>query len=187
MSCDYCWPGNCCGGPNCKDAYGGGRRMRVADANEEIIRLANEGKRVPDLRAEIERLRAELADPAYSRVLKTDIDDQNAYVERLRAALKPFADLAKSYEDADVARAPRYRDEGRMSGAYHEDCHRVSIGLGECRAARLALEQNGPTEADMRAFSASDAACYRWPDDTVEHRALRSAYIAGAADCGGNK
>ena len=20
MSCDYCWPGNCCGGPNCKDA-----------------------------------------------------------------------------------------------------------------------------------------------------------------------
>lgn len=20
MSCDYCWPGNCCGGPNCRDA-----------------------------------------------------------------------------------------------------------------------------------------------------------------------
>lgn len=38
--------------------------------------------------------------------------------------------------------------------------------------------------ADMRAFGASEAACYKWPDDTPEHKALRAAYIEGAADCG---
>lgn len=41
-----------------------------------------------------------------------------------------------------------------------------------------------PTEADMRAFGASHIACYKWPDDTPEHRALRAAYIEGAADFG---
>lgn len=35
--------------------------------------------------------------------------------------------------------------------------------------------------ADMAAFCASESACYRWPLDTVEHRALREAYCAGAA------
>ena len=29
-------------------------------------------------------------------------------------------------------------------------------------------------------FGASDAACYKWPDDTPEHRACRAAYIEGA-------
>ncbi len=38
----------------------------------------------------------------------------------------------------------------------------------------------------MRAFGASDAACYKWPDDTVEHKALRAAYCAGAAEYGGS-
>lgn len=41
------------------------------------------------------------------------------------------------------------------------------------------------TEADMRAFGASHTACYKWPEDTPEHKALRAAYIEGAADCGG--
>ena len=40
---------------------------------------------------------------------------------------------------------------------------------------------NTPTPADMRAFGASDEACYRWPDDTSEHKACRAAFIAGAA------
>lgn len=39
------------------------------------------------------------------------------------------------------------------------------------------------SDADMRAFSASDAACYKWPEDTAEHKALRAAYIDGAASC----
>lgn len=32
------------------------------------------------------------------------------------------------------------------------------------------------------AFGASYAACYHWPEDTAEHKALRAAYIQGAAD-----
>lgn len=38
-----------------------------------------------------------------------------------------------------------------------------------------------PVDSDMRAFGASDEACYRWPEDTPEHRACRQAFIAGAA------
>jgi hypothetical protein len=30
-------------------------------------------------------------------------------------------------------------------------------------------------------LSASELACYRWPEDTVEHKALRAAYMDGAA------
>lgn len=37
------------------------------------------------------------------------------------------------------------------------------------------------TTADMAAFCASESACYRWPLDTPEHRALRAAYCDGAA------
>lgn len=37
-----------------------------------------------------------------------------------------------------------------------------------------------PTE-DMVRLSASEAACYRWPKDTAEHRACRAAYMDGAA------
>jgi hypothetical protein len=58
------------------------------------------------------------------------------------------------------------------------------------RAAHGQAEQaaiDAPSESDMRAFGASDAACYKWPDDTPEHKALRAAYIEGAADCGGKK
>lgn len=35
-------------------------------------------------------------------------------------------------------------------------------------------------EATMRALSASEIACYKWPDDTPEHRALRAAYVEAA-------
>lgn len=34
--------------------------------------------------------------------------------------------------------------------------------------------------ADLRAFGASDAACYLWPDDTEIHKACRAAYCQGA-------
>lgn len=43
---------------------------------------------------------------------------------------------------------------------------------------RCADERN----ATMRAFGASDAACYLWPDDSETHKALRAAYICGAAN-----
>lgn len=54
--------------------------------------------------------------------------------------------------------------------------------LAALRAPAQAPE--GAADADMRAFSASDAACYKWPDDTPEHRAARAAYCEGAADYG---
>jgi hypothetical protein len=37
-------------------------------------------------------------------------------------------------------------------------------------------------DATMRAFGASDAACYKWPNDTEHDKACRAAYIQGAAD-----
>ena len=54
--------------------------------------------------------------------------------------------------------------------------------VNEQRATILRLEESSA----MRAFGASDAACYKWPGDTAEHKALRAAYIEGAADCGGH-
>jgi hypothetical protein len=30
-------------------------------------------------------------------------------------------------------------------------------------------------------LSASELACYRWPEDTAEHRAMRLAFMEGAA------
>lgn len=32
----------------------------------------------------------------------------------------------------------------------------------------------------MRRLSANEVACYRWPDDTSEHKALRAAFMDGA-------
>ena len=46
------------------------------------------------------------------------------------------------------------------------------------RAATLLLAP------ELRAFSASDKACYLWPDDTEEHKTARAAYCQGAADYG---
>lgn len=37
------------------------------------------------------------------------------------------------------------------------------------------------TTAEMAAFGASDAACYKWPEDTAEAKACRAAYCDGAA------
>lgn len=56
----------------------------------------------------------------------------------------------------------------------------VKSKLPELRA--IAADAASPgSDADMRAFGASDAACCKWPDDTPEHRACRAAYVEGAA------
>lgn len=56
------------------------------------------------------------------------------------------------------------------------------------RAKQAAKPKHSPlpqhveaAEADMRAFGASEIAAYKWPDDTAEHRAARSAFCEGAA------
>jgi len=35
--------------------------------------------------------------------------------------------------------------------------------------------------ANMARLSASEVACYKWPEDTREHKALRAAFMEGAA------
>lgn len=43
------------------------------------------------------------------------------------------------------------------------------------------------SNADMARLSASEVACYKWPEDTAEHRALRAAFMDGAvAHAGGD-
>ena len=46
---------------------------------------------------------------------------------------------------------------------------------------RLSSPSAGAQDAELRAFGASDAACYKWPGDTELDRACRAAYIEGAA------
>lgn len=36
-------------------------------------------------------------------------------------------------------------------------------------------------QASLRGLSASEIACYRWPEDTAEHRAMRAAFCDGAS------
>ena len=113
-----------------------------------------------------------------------------------------FDDLARAHlaKERDEARAEieRLRAEGTMlAQAILEAIEAIERGstsapVSECLKAALrrlmpAHEQITPDEASMRAFGASDAACYKWPDDTPEHKALRAAYIEGAADCGGKE
>jgi hypothetical protein len=37
------------------------------------------------------------------------------------------------------------------------------------------------TDGDIARLSASEVACYEWPEDTREHKALRAAFMEGAA------
>jgi hypothetical protein len=37
------------------------------------------------------------------------------------------------------------------------------------------------SDTDRVMLSTAEVACYRWPDDTIEHRALRAAFMEGAA------
>lgn len=40
----------------------------------------------------------------------------------------------------------------------------------------------GVSDANMIGLSASEHACYEWPEGTAEHKALRAAYVKGAMD-----
>ncbi|UFS77181.1 hypothetical protein LPB73_07335 [Tardiphaga sp. 37S4] len=55
---------------------------------------------------------------------------------------------------------------------------------GNCNAgaaAQCAQQTRMPDEEAMRRLSANELACYHWPEDTAEHRALRAAFMDGAA------
>ncbi len=87
------------------------------------------------------------------------------------AALKPFAKLADDYDAAEAKTAAQYRDEGRPPPGPKSDGHRVSIALGEARAARNALTElekaAPPPETQIRAQHKSDVETRRsfgWKD-----------------------
>lgn len=76
--------------------------------------------------------------------------------DELREALKPFAKIAEDYEASEQRRIRTHTDL--------PDSHRVSIALGDCRNARLALDSAPPQPAPdaMRTRAACD-----WPVDQV--------------------
>ncbi len=74
--------------------------------------------------------------------------------------------------------------EDKVAALVNDECKKV---LARSMLVGLQTGMDRPSNADMRAFGASDAACYKWPEDTSEHKALRAAYMEGAADCGGQK
>jgi hypothetical protein len=61
-----------------------------------------------------------------------------ARVGELESRLKPFADIATAYEQADAVRAEQRADAG-LSTYERSDHHRVSCELGDCRRARALL------------------------------------------------
>jgi len=58
--------------------------------------------------------------------------------QRLKDALAPFAKVAVEYEAAFVQQQKIYKDEGRTPPGW-PDSHRVSVLLGDCRKAYLAV------------------------------------------------
>lgn len=52
---------------------------------------------------------------------------------------------------------------------------------GESEAVLLANTLNKEHAGTLAAYGASEYACYRWPEDSGEHRAMRAAYCEGAA------
>lgn len=62
-------------------------------------------------------------------------------IERLRATLKPFADIAQAHERAYSQRRKHYEDEGRTLPP-PKDHEYVDATLGQCRAAARALQQS---------------------------------------------
>lgn len=122
-------------------------RATLAERDREIARLAEKSD------AEMLRVKAceHIADGDEGWENLRNECPSTAAVARLRdelarkdAALQPFAKLADSYDAADAQRAKHFADEGRSPGEPKSGDHRVSIALGECRAARAALSSPLP-------------------------------------------
>jgi hypothetical protein len=54
-------------------------------------------------------------------------------------------------------------------------------GTAQIHDAALDLMRIAQRTEHTARLSASEAACYRWPEDTAEHRAMRAAFMDGAA------
>lgn len=87
-----------------------------------------------------------MTDAELSKCLEVEAERDIARMEneRLRAALKPFAILSENYTRSHEISAQHHRDERGTDYNYPppSDGHRVTVSLGECRAAEKALSHN---------------------------------------------
>lgn len=126
---------------------------------------------------------------AFANGYRRGQDEAAPELERLRNDVTHAIEQATAFQtESEVLRAAlkliiaaRYDDWEFRDGKVVHRPHLIAMD------ALADHEQLPSSKADMRAFGASDAACYKWPDDTPEHKALRAAYIEGAADCGGQE
>lgn len=113
-------------------------------------------------------------------------------VEELMGALQRIAELSAAQSAAPVGEESDqdfvdmlwkwFEERGcdlrpeRLHGLSADD---FRIMLDEHEAALTAAPVG---ESEMMArLSASESACYRWPEDTAEHRAMRAAFMDGAS------
>lgn len=85
-------------------------------------------------------------------------------------------EMVKAAADSDA------RYDGHESLDILGRVHRERYIARSRAALEAALAVREPDAGDWAAFGASDAACHKWSDDTPEHKALRAAYIEGAAE-----
>lgn len=73
---------------------------------------------------------------------------------------------------------PAEDEDGEAPRSYLEECEEV-----DWQEYVKALPGPSPSQSDgfMARLSASEVACYQWPEDTDEHKALRKAFMDGAA------
>jgi hypothetical protein len=91
--------------------------------------------------------------------------------------LDQFLDAALRH--ADGLHAQLTKPEWRPSRAHVEQARNTIRKIVE-------KVRDNSQLSDMARLSASEAACYRWPEDTAEHRAMRAAYMDGAASTAGH-
>lgn len=89
-----------------------------------------------------------------------------------------WPETVEQYE-AMCAKYPDYADSRSLVTDAFRDARAVLASISEQEVATLLVEGDV-----MRRLSANEVACYRWPEDTEQHRALRSAYMDGAAAMG---
>lgn len=82
--------------------------------------------------------------------LEALVKTQAAEIDRLRAALKPFAIIADNYARSHEISAQHHRDERGADYKYPPppDSHYVPVALGHCRAASVAIADQQTTVVD---------------------------------------
>lgn len=70
------------------------------------------------------------------------------------------------------------------SPGFHLSSDELQMAAAALRFTALS-DPRTPASSNTARLCASETACYKWPEDTAEHRALRSAFMDGAASVAG--